>query len=151
VIGPGVYCLARIQDDRGGRQPQATLKPLAGLAGWLLAVAILPGFSALKLHTLAADQAQATEGIAVQPDGRPQIGQGVGVVGRGLLGQLDLGEADYRMGPLTLCPGQAELAGEGDELALVVVLAAPGGVFDPAGMGPQRGRPRAAWSARSRG
>jgi hypothetical protein len=39
------------------------------------------------------------------------------------------------MRPLPLRPGQAELAGEGDELALVVVLAAPGGVFDPAGMG----------------
>jgi hypothetical protein len=39
------------------------------------------------------------------------------------------------MGPLALGPGQVELAGEGDELALVVVLAASGGVFDPAGMG----------------
>jgi hypothetical protein len=25
VIGPGVYCLTRIQNDRGGWQPQATL------------------------------------------------------------------------------------------------------------------------------
>jgi hypothetical protein len=33
------------------------------------------------------------------------------------------------VGPLALGPGQAELAGEGDELALVVVLAAPGGVL----------------------
>jgi hypothetical protein len=39
------------------------------------------------------------------------------------------------VGPLALGPGEAELAGEGDELALVVVLAASGGVFDPAGMG----------------
>src|SRR5215216_230233 len=34
------------------------------------------------------------------------------------------------MGPLAVGPGQAELAGEGDELALVVVLAASGGVLD---------------------
>jgi hypothetical protein len=63
------------------------------------------------------------------------MGQGVGVVGHGLLGEGDLGEADHRMGPLAIWPGQAELAGEGDELALVVVLATPGGVLDPANMG----------------
>ena len=39
------------------------------------------------------------------------------------------------MGPLAVWPGQAELAGEGDELALVVVLAPSGGIVDPAGMG----------------
>ena len=39
------------------------------------------------------------------------------------------------MGPLAVRPGQAELAGEGDELALVVILAATRGVFDPADMG----------------
>ena len=39
------------------------------------------------------------------------------------------------MRPLPLRLGQAQLGGEGDELALVVVLAAPGGVVDPAGMG----------------
>jgi hypothetical protein len=39
------------------------------------------------------------------------------------------------MGPLALGPGQTELAGEGDELALVVVLAGLGGVLDPADMG----------------
>jgi hypothetical protein len=38
------------------------------------------------------------------------------------------------MRPLTLRPGQAELAGGGDELAPVVVLAPSGGVLDPAGM-----------------
>ena len=38
-------------------------------------------------------------------------------------------------GPLPLGPGQAELAGEGDERALVVVFAAPGGVLDSAGVG----------------
>jgi hypothetical protein len=39
------------------------------------------------------------------------------------------------MGPLAVRPRQAELAGEDHELALVVVLAAPGGVLDPADMG----------------
>jgi hypothetical protein len=72
---------------------------------------------------LAAEEAEATEGVAVQPDGRPQIGQGVGVVSQGRLGKGDLGEADHQMGPLSLGPGEAELAGQGDELALVVVLA----------------------------
>jgi hypothetical protein len=38
------------------------------------------------------------------------------------------------MRPLPCWPGQAELAGEGDELAPVVVLAAPGGVLHPADM-----------------
>ena len=57
------------------------------------------------------------------------------MVGQSLLGQPDIGEADHRMRPLPLRPGQAELAGEGDELALVVVLAGSGGVFDPADMG----------------
>jgi hypothetical protein len=39
------------------------------------------------------------------------------------------------MGPLALGPGQAKLAGQGDELPLVVVLAASGGVLDPADIG----------------
>jgi hypothetical protein len=39
------------------------------------------------------------------------------------------------MGPLAVWPGQAELAGEGDERALVVLLAAPRGVLDPADVG----------------
>ena len=39
------------------------------------------------------------------------------------------------MRPLPVWPGQAEFAGEGDELALVVVPAAPRGVLDPAGVG----------------
>jgi hypothetical protein len=113
------------------------LEPLAGLAGGLLPVAVLTGLptvSPLAL-ALAAEQAQAAEGVAVQADGRAQVGQGVGVVGQGRLGQLHLGEADHRMRPLALWPGQARLAGEGDELALVVVLPAPGGVVDPAGVG----------------
>jgi hypothetical protein len=84
---------------------------------------------------LAAEEAEAAEGVAVQPDRRPKVGKDIGVVGQGLLGQLDVGETDDRMGPLAVWPGQAELAGEGDELALVVVLAASRGVFDPADMG----------------
>jgi hypothetical protein len=55
------------------------------------------------------------------------------MVGQGLLGELDVGEADHRMGPRP--SGQAERAGEGDERALVVVLTAPRGVVDPADMG----------------
>jgi hypothetical protein len=47
----------------------------------------------------------------------PQIRQGVGVVGQSLLGQPDLGEADHRMGPLAVRPGQAKLAGQGHERA----------------------------------
>ena len=79
------------------------LEPLAGLAGRLLAVAILTSL-ALAL-ALAAEQPQAAEGVAVQPDRRPEIGQGVRVVGQGLLGEGDLGEADDRVGR---CPcGQA--------------------------------------------
>jgi hypothetical protein len=101
-----------------------------------LPVAVLTGLSALLplALALAAKQPEAAEGVAIQPDGRAQIREGVGLVGQGLLGQLDLGEADHRMRPLPVWPGQAELAGEGDELALVVVLATAGGVFDPAGM-----------------
>ena len=42
------------------------------------------------------------------------------------------GEAAHRVGR---CPwGQAELAGEGDERALVVVFVAPGGVLDSEGV-----------------
>src|SRR4029453_4007456 len=75
--------------------------------------AVLPGRCALLPLVLAAEQAQAAEGVAIQPDRRPQIGQGVGVVGQSLVGQLDLGEADHRMGPLAVWPDQAELASEG--------------------------------------
>jgi hypothetical protein len=60
-----------------------------------------------------------------------RLREGVGVVSHCLLGEGDLGEADHRMGPLTVWPSQAEPAGEGDERVLVVVLAAPGGVLDP--------------------
>ena len=116
--------------ERPGRLAAAGhLEPLAGLLSGLLPVAVL----SLTL-ALATEQPKAAEGVAIQPDGRPQVGQGVGVVGQGRLGEGDFGEADHRMGPLPLRPGQAELAGEGDELALVVVLAAPGGVLDPADM-----------------
>jgi hypothetical protein len=94
------------------------LEPLAGLAGGLLPVAVLP-----LAFILATEEAQAAEGVAVQPDGHTQIRQGVGIVGHALLGQLDLGEADHRMRPLIVWPGEAELAGEGDELTLVMVLA----------------------------
>jgi hypothetical protein len=52
------------------------LEPLAGLAGRLLPVAVL---TVLVLPlALAAEQAQAAEGVAVQPDGRPQVGESVG-------------------------------------------------------------------------
>jgi hypothetical protein len=49
------------------------LEPLAGLASGLLPVAVL-ALLALTV-TLATEQSQAAEGVAVQPDGRPQIGQ----------------------------------------------------------------------------
>jgi hypothetical protein len=49
-----------------------------------------------------------------------------------------------------LGPGQAELAGEGDERALVVVLAGSGGVFDPAGVGEGVDGLRASSSTRRR-
>jgi hypothetical protein len=64
------------------------------------------------VSALAAEQPEAAEGVAVQPDRRLQVGQGVGVAGHRLLGQLDLGEADHRMGPLPVWPGKAELAGQ---------------------------------------
>jgi hypothetical protein len=52
------------------------LEPLAGLAGGLLPVAVL---TVLVLPlALAAERAQAAEGVAVQPDGRPQVGEGIG-------------------------------------------------------------------------
>jgi hypothetical protein len=107
----------------GAAGSRSHLEPLARLAGGRLPVAVLTGLSLLP-RALAAEQAQAAEGVAVQPDRRIQIGQGVGIVGQGLLGQGDLGEADHWMGPLALGPGQTELAGEGDELALVVYLPA---------------------------
>jgi hypothetical protein len=44
-------------------------------------------------------------------------------------------KADHWIAPLILRQGQAELAGQGGELALVVVLAASGGVHWPTGMG----------------
>jgi hypothetical protein len=106
------------------------LEPLPGLAGRRLPVAVLT-----LVLALAAEQTEAAEGVAVQPDGRPEIRHGVGIVGYGLLGQLHVGEADHWMRPLAVWPGQDQLAGESDELALVMVLAAPGGVLDPADMG----------------
>jgi hypothetical protein len=60
--------------------------------------------------TLPAEEAQAAEGVAVQPDGCAQVRQGVAVVGQGLLDEGHLGEADHRMGPLALRPGQAEFS-----------------------------------------
>jgi hypothetical protein len=107
--------------ERPGRLAAAgDLEPLAGLAGRLLPIAVLTRLSFPV--ALATDQAEAAEGVAVQPDGRPQIRQSVGVVGHSLLGEGDLGEADHRMRPLAVWPGQAELAGQGDELALVWYL-----------------------------
>jgi hypothetical protein len=108
--------------ERPGRLAAAGhLEPLAGLAGRRLPVAVLTVL--LLIIALAAEQPQAAEGVAIQPDGGTQLRQGVGVVGQGRLGEDDLGEADHRVRPLAVWPGQAELAGEGDELALVVVLA----------------------------
>src|SRR5512132_2266327 len=106
---PGAVLLGPDPERPGWLAAADDLEPLAGLPGGLLAVAVL---SVLPLAlALATEQSQAAEGVAIQPDGRPQVGQGVGVVGQGLLGQLDLGEADDRMRPLALGPGQAELAG----------------------------------------
>ena len=102
-----MYCLARIQNDRGGWQPQATLN--RSLACQWAVARRRPGRPA---HSPCAEQPEAAEGVAVQPDGRAQIREGVGIVGQGLLGQLHLGEANHRMGPLAVRPAQAELAGQ---------------------------------------
>jgi hypothetical protein len=59
---------------------------------------------------LAVEQAQAAEGVAVQPDGRTQIRHGVGVVGHGLLGQIGL-RRGRSPGPLALRPGQVRRRG----------------------------------------
>jgi hypothetical protein len=77
------------------------LEPLAGLAGGLLAIAVLP-IPALVM-ALAAEQAQAAEGVAVQPNGCAQIGEGVGIGSQGLLGQLHElpGRGDGRPGSLS--------------------------------------------------
>jgi hypothetical protein len=56
------------------------LEPLAGLAGGLLPVAVLTSLPTIL--ALAAEQAQAAEGVAVQPDRCAQAGEGVGVVGK---------------------------------------------------------------------
>src|SRR4029450_6301089 len=129
---PGRVLLGADPERPGRLAAAGHLKPLARLAGRLLPIAVLT----LSLTAaLATEHAQAAEGVAVQPDRRAQVGEGVGVVGQGLFGEGDLGEADDRMGPLALGPGQAEFAGEGDELAFVVVLATSRGVFDTAVMG----------------
>jgi hypothetical protein len=118
--------LAQLADDpdgllagTGADRPVVAVRVQA-TAGGLLPVAVLTVLS-LAL-ALATEEPQAAEGVAVQPDRRPQVGEGVGVVGQDLLGELDLGEADHRMRPLAVWPGQAELAGQGDELALVWYL-----------------------------
>jgi Nuclease-related domain len=117
---PGRVLLGADPERPGWLAAAGHLEPLAGLPGGLLPVAVLTVLS-LAL-ALATEEPQAAEGVAVQPDRRPQVGEGVGVVGQGLLGELDLGEADHRMRPLAVWPGQAELAGQGDELALVWYL-----------------------------
>jgi hypothetical protein len=107
-------CTASADPERPGRLAAAgDLEPLARLAGRLLPIAVLPALPLVL--SLTAEEAQAAEGVAVQPDGRPQIRQDVGVVAHGLLGEDDIGEADHRMRPLAVWPGQAELGGEGDE------------------------------------
>ena len=73
VIGPGVCCLARIQNDRGGWQPQATLNRSPGLPG-RLPVAVLTSLPTILPVAVAsaADQTQAAEGIAVQRIAAPR-------------------------------------------------------------------------------
>ena len=71
--------------ERPGRLAAAgDLEPLAGLAGGLLAVAVLTAL--LLALALAAEQTQAAEGVAVQPDGRPQKGQARSVLAVPLVG-----------------------------------------------------------------
>jgi hypothetical protein len=59
--GPGGVLLGPDPERPGRLAAAGDLEPLAGLAGGLLAVAILPGFSALMLLSLAAEQTQAAE------------------------------------------------------------------------------------------
>jgi hypothetical protein len=129
--------LAQLADDpdgllagTGADRPVVAVRVQA-TAGGLLPVAVLTVLS-LAL-ALATEEPQAAEGVAVQPDRRPQVGEGVGVVGQGLLGELDLGEADHRMRPLAVWPGRARRPGR--RTRACVVLASPGGVLDPADMG----------------
>ena len=81
VIGPGGVLLGPDPERPGRLAATGHLEPLASLAGRLLPIAVLPLLSFTV--ALAAEEAEAAEGVAVQPDGRPQIGQGVGVVSQG--------------------------------------------------------------------
>jgi hypothetical protein len=73
--GPGGVLLGPDPERPGRLAAAGDLEPLAGLAGRLLAVAVL-AILALAV-ALAAEEAEAAEDVAIQPDGRPQVGQGV--------------------------------------------------------------------------
>jgi hypothetical protein len=90
VLAAGVIGLEVLAADPAGDRPRRVLlgpeperpgrlaatghlEPLAGLAGRLPAIAVLAAL--LLALALAAEQPRAAEGVAVQPDGRPQIGE----------------------------------------------------------------------------
>ena len=59
VIGPGVYCLARIQNDRDGWQPQATLNRSPVFSSGLLSAR-----RPVPHLRPATEQPEAAEGVA---------------------------------------------------------------------------------------
>ena len=83
---PGRVLLDPDPERPGWLAAAGHLEPLASLAGGGLAVAVLTGRSALLPPALATEQAQAAEGVAVQPDGRPQKGQARSVLAVPLVG-----------------------------------------------------------------
>jgi hypothetical protein len=65
---------------------------------------------------------------------RAQVGEGVGGVGHGLPGELDVGEADHRMRPLPLGPSRPSWR-RGRRTRACCGICLPGGVVDPTDMG----------------
>jgi hypothetical protein len=73
------------------------------------------------------------------------MGQGVGVVGQGLLGQLDLREADHWMRPVALWPGQASWPARATNSRLLWYLPRRHGYPPGSDLTPQ---PSIVWGAR---
>src|SRR6266516_1014893 len=85
-----------------------------------------------------AGQAETAEGVQVQGDRAVEVADRLGVDLAGVVGELDVGEAVDRVDLGVGGPLQAQLGGQ-LQVAAVMVLALAAGVFDPADLGQRVG------------
>ncbi len=91
-----------------------------------LAVALVAAFRGGGVGLALTGQSEAAEGVQVQDDRGVEVAYRVGVGLAGGLGELDFGEAVDGVGFGVGGPGQAQLAGQVDVAAVVVLALAAG-------------------------